>query len=210
MIPFFSKLSPCLIGVEACGTHIIGRARSPPWAMRFRSFPRLTSRPMSSAARAMRWMLKQSVKRCSARAMRFVPAQNCRTAECSHDASRSVVACSPTDHGRKRLAGASRRTRSRCKSRYRQSGGVGTSGPVRRGQLAAYAQIALDILIRSHQLTDEIAALDSELRAWHTENEASRGWRNPGPWCSRPPLSLPPLPIRINSARVGSLQPGSA
>lgn len=43
------------------------------------------------------------------------------------------------------------------------------------GQLPAYARRALEILIRRlMELTEEIGALDQELRTWHAGNEASR------------------------------------
>lgn len=42
--------------------------------------------------------------------------------------------------------------------------------------LPAYANRALEILVRRMaELTEEIAALDQELRTWHAGNEASRG-----------------------------------
>ena len=43
MLPFFSKLPPCLIGMEACGKQpITGLARLLPWVIKYASFRPLT------------------------------------------------------------------------------------------------------------------------------------------------------------------------
>jgi len=43
VLRFFEKLPPCLVGIEACGTPIIGRARSQLSVMRCGSFRQLMS-----------------------------------------------------------------------------------------------------------------------------------------------------------------------
>jgi len=66
MLPFFSKLPPCLIGMEACGTAHYRARTFAAMGHEVRLIPP-SHGPTSSGARAMRWMPKQFAKPCNAR-----------------------------------------------------------------------------------------------------------------------------------------------
>lgn len=174
MIPFFSKLPPCLIGVEACAT-------AHHWA-----------RTLAAMGHEVRIMppsyVKGYVKRgksdaidaeaiCEAVArptMRFVPVKTIEQQSIlmAHRTRALIV--------RQRTMAANA-----LRAHLAEFGLVANPGIANLVKLAdqafadqalpAYAHRSLEILIRRMtELTDEIALLDQELRLWHAENEASK------------------------------------
>ena len=174
MLPFFSKLPPCLIGVEACTT-------AHHWA-----------RTLIAMGHEVRIMppsyVKGYVKRGKSDAidaeaiceavtrptMRFVPVKTVeqQSIPMAHR-TRSLIV-------RQRMMVANA-----LRAHLAEFGFVANPGIANLVKLAdrafadevlpAYAHGVLDILIRRMaELTEEIAALDKELRAWRAENEASQ------------------------------------
>ncbi len=174
MIPFFSELSPCVIGVEACAT-------AHHWARTFiamghdvRIIPPsyvkgYVKRGKSDALDAE--AICEAVQRPS---MRFVPV---KTVE-----QQSILMAHRT---RSLIVRQRTMTANALRAHLAEFGLVANPGIANLVKLAdrafadaalpAYAHRALAILIRRlAELTEEIGALDQELRAWHAENEASR------------------------------------
>ena len=175
MLPFFSKLPPCLIGVEACATahhwartliamgHEV-RLMPPSYVKGY------VKRGKSDALDAE--AICEAVQRPT---MRFV---SVKTVEqqgiLMAQRTRSLVV-------RQRTMAANA-----LRAHLAEFGLVANPGIANLVKLAdtafaeeerlpAYARRALEILIRRlMELTEEIGALDQELRAWHAENEASR------------------------------------
>lgn len=174
MLAFFLKLPPCQIGVEACAT-------AHHWA-----------RPLIAMGHEVRIMppsyVKGYVKRgksdaidaeaiCEAVAratMRFVPV---KTVE-----QQSILMAHRT---RSLIVRQRTMAANALRAHLAEFGFVANPGAANLVKLAdrafaddalpAYAHRALDILIRRMtELTEEIAALDKELRVWHAENEASQ------------------------------------
>ena len=174
MIPFFSKLPPCLIGVEACAT-------AHHWA-----------RTLIAMGHEVRLMppsyVKAYVKRgksdaldaeaiCEAvqrPAMRFVPVKTIeqQSVLMAHRARSLLV--------RQRTMAANA-----LRAHLAEFGFVANFGIANLVKLAdwaftneelpSHAHRAFEILIRRlAELTEEISTLDQELRTWHAENEASR------------------------------------
>ena len=175
MLPFFSKLPPCLIAVEACGTaHYWGRTLSamghevrliPPSYVK--SF---VKRGKSDALDAE--AICEAVQRPT---MRFVPIKTVEQQGIlmTHRARSLLV------RQRTMLANALR-------AHLAELGFVANPGITNLAKLAdqvmadkaalpSYARAALEILIRQIMaISGEIAMLDQQLMAWHAESEASR------------------------------------
>ena len=175
MIPFFSKLPPCLIGVEACAT-------AHHWA-----------RTLIAMGHEVRLMppsyVKSYVKRGKSDAldaeaiceavqrptMRFVPV---KTVE-----QQGILAAHRT---RSLLVRQRTMAANALRAHLAEFGLVANPGIANlvklteqvleeEDSLPGYARRALDILIRRlAELTDEIDVLDRELQAWHVGNEVSR------------------------------------
>lgn len=175
MQSFFSKLSPCLIGVEACGTAHY-------WA-----------RPLTAMGHQVRLIppsyVKAYVKRGKSDAldaeaiceavqrptMRFVPVKTIKQQGIlmTHRARALLV------RQRTMIANALR-------AHLAELGLVANPGIANLAKLAeqalsdentlpAYARTSLGILVRHIMtLNDEVAELDQQLIAWHAESEASR------------------------------------
>ena len=173
MLPFFSKLPPCLIGVEACAT-------SHHWA-----------RTLSAMGHEVRLMppsyVKGYVKRGKSDAldaeaiceavqrptMRFVPVKTIeQQAILMAHRTRSLLV-------RQRTMAANA-----LRAHLAEFGLVANPGIANLARLAdqafaeqqlpSYARRALGIMIRRlMELTEEIVELDRELATWHAENEAS-------------------------------------
>jgi transposase len=175
MLPFFSKLPPCLIGVEACGTaHYWARTLTaighevrlipPSYVKAF------VKRGKSDALDAE--AICEAVQRPS---MRFVPVKTVEQQGIlmTHRARSLLV------RQRTMLANALR-------AHLAELGFVANPGIANLAKLAeqamadkdalpAYARSALEILIRQIMtVSSEVTALDQQLMAWHTESEASR------------------------------------
>ncbi|MDC1198808.1 IS110 family transposase [bacterium] len=174
MLPFFSKLPPCLIGVEACATaHHWARTLSgmghevllmPPSYVKG-----YVKRGKSDALDAE--AICEAVRRPT---MRFVPV---KTVE-----QQGVLMAHRT---RSLLVRQRTMAANALRAHLAEFGLVANPGVVNLVKLAdrafaeealpAYARTALEILIRRlMELTEEIGALDRELQAWHAESEVSR------------------------------------
>jgi len=175
MIPFFTKLPPCLIGVEACATaHHWARTLSamghevklmPPSYVKG-----YVKRGKSDALDAE--AICEAVRRPT---MRFVPV---KTVE-----QQGVLMAHRT---RSLLVRQRTMAANALRAHLAEFGLVADQGVANLVKLAetafaaeevlpTYARRALEILIRRlAELTEEIAILDRELRAWHVGNEDSR------------------------------------
>ena len=175
MLPFFSKLPACLIGIEACATsHHWARTLSamghevrlmPPSYVRG-----YVKRGKSDALDAE--AICEAVQRPS---MRFVPV---KTVE-----QQSILMAHRT---RSLLVRQRTMAANALRAHLAELGMVANPGIANLAKLAGkafaepdglpdYARRALEILIRRlEELTEEIGALDRELQAWHTGNEASQ------------------------------------
>lgn len=174
MLPFFSKLAPCLIGVEACATahhwartliamgHNV-RIMPPSYVKGY------VKRGKSDAIDAE--AICEAVQRPT---MRFVPV---KTVE-----QQSVLMAHRT---RSLIVRQRTMAANALRAHLAEFGLVANPGIANLVKLAArafadealpaYAHRALEILIRRiTELNEEIGELDKELRIWHAENEASR------------------------------------
>lgn len=175
MLPFFSKLSPCLIGVEACGTaHYWARTLAamghevrliaPSYVKAY--VKRGKSDSLDAAA------ICEAVQRPT---MRFVPVKTVEQQGIlmTHRARSLLV------RQRTMLANALR-------AHLAELGFVANPGIANLAKLAeqaladkdvlpSYARTALKILIRQIMtISGEIVVLDQQLITWHAESEASR------------------------------------
>lgn len=174
MHAFFSKLPPCLIGVEACATahhwsrmliamgHDV-RIMPPSYVKGY------VKRGKSDALDAE--AICEAVQRST---MRFVPVKSVEQQSIlmAHR-TRSLIVRQRTMTANALLAHL---------AEYGLFANPGIANLLKLADkafadaaLPAYAHRALDILIRRiTELTEEIGTLDRELRIWHAENEASR------------------------------------
>lgn len=175
VLPFFSKLPPCLIGVEACATAHHWARTLMAMGHEVRLMPPsyvkgYVKRGKSDALDAE--AICEAVQRPS---MRFVPV---KTIE-----QQGILMAHRT---RSLLVRQRTMAANALRAHLAEFGLVANPGVANLVKLAdrtfaekerlpAYARTALEILIRRlMELTEEIGALDQELRAWHAENEASR------------------------------------
>lgn len=175
MLPFFSKLSPCLIGVEACGTAHYWARTLTAMGHEVRLIPpsyvkAYVKRGKSDALDAE--AICEAVRRPT---MRFVPVKTIEQQSILmiHRARSLLV------RQRTMIANALR-------AHLAELGLVTNPGIANLAKLAehalsdentlpAYARTSLRALVRQIMaLNDEIAALDRQLMAWHAESEASR------------------------------------
>jgi len=175
MIPFFSKLPPCLIGVEACGTAHYWARTLGAMGHEVRLIPpsyvkAYVKRGKSDALDAE--AICEAVQRPT---MRFVPV---KTVE-----QQSILM---THRARSLLVRQRTMVANALRAHLAELGLVANPGIANlatlaqqalsdEGNLPPYARAALEILIRQVlTFNDGIAKLDQQLRAWYTENEASR------------------------------------
>jgi transposase len=175
MLPFFSKLSPCLIGVEACGTAHHWARTLTAMGHEVRLIPpsyvkAYVKRGKSDALDAE--AICEAVQRPT---MRFVPVKTMEQQGIlmTHRARSLFV------RQRTMLANALR-------AHLAELGFVANPGIANLAKLAeqvladknalpSYARAALEILIRQIMgVSGEISLLDQQLIAWHAESEASR------------------------------------
>ena len=175
MLPFFSKLPACLIGIEACATaHHWARTLSA-MGHEVRLMPPsyvkgYVKRGKSDALDAE--AICEAVQRPS---MRFVPV---KTVE-----QQSILMAHRT---RALLVRQRTMAANALRAHLAELGMVANPGIANLAKLTArvfaepdglpgYARRALEILIRRlEELTEEIGALDRELHAWHAGSEASQ------------------------------------
>lgn len=175
MLPFFSKLSPCLIGVEACGTAHYWARTLGAMGHEVRLIPpsyvkAYVKRGKSDALDAE--AICEAVQRPT---MQFVPVKTVEQQGIlmTHRARSLLV------RQRTMLANALR-------AHLAELGHVANPGIANLAKLAeltlankdglpSYARAALEMLIRQIMaISAEIAALDQQLATWHSANEASR------------------------------------
>ena len=175
MLPFFSKLPPCLIGVEACGTAHHWARTLAAMGHEVRLIPpsyvkAYVKRGKSDALDAE--AICEAVQRPT---MRFVPVKTVEQQGIlmTHRARSLLV------RQRTMLANALR-------AHLAELGFVANPGIANLARLAeqvladedslpSYARTALAILIRQiMSISAEIGVLDQQLATWHAENEASR------------------------------------
>jgi transposase len=175
MVPFFSKMPPCLIGVEACGTaHHWARTLAamghdvrliPPSYVKA-----YVKRGKSDALDAE--AICEAVQRPT---MRFVPV---KTVE-----QQGILM---THRARSLLVRQRTMTANSLRAHLAEFGLVANPGIANLAKLAqvalsetaqlpSYARVALDILMKQIiAFTHEITALDRQLLDWHAANETSR------------------------------------
>lgn len=175
MIPFFSKLPPCLIGVEACGTAHYWARTLVAMGHEVRLIPpsyvkAYVKRGKSDALDAE--AICEAVQRPT---MRFVPV---KTVE-----QQSILMI---HRARSLLVRQRTMVANALRAHLAEFGLVANPGIANlatlahqvlsaEGDLPPYARTALEILIRQIlTFNEEVARLDQQLRAWHTQNEASR------------------------------------
>lgn len=175
MLPFFSKLPPCLVGVEACATAHYWARTLTAMGHEVRLMPPsyvkgYVKRGKSDALDAE--AICEAVRRPT---MRFVPMKTVeQQGILMVHRTRSLVV-------RQRTMAANA-----LRAHLAEFGFVANPGIANLAKLAdrafaekdalpPYARAALEILIRRlMELTEEIAMLDKQLHAWHVENEASQ------------------------------------
>ncbi len=175
MLPFFSKLSPCLIGLEACGTaHYWARALTA-MGHEVRLIPPSYVKAYVKRGRSDALDAEAICEAVQRPTMRFVPVKTVeqQAVLMTHRARALLV------RQRTMIANALR-------AHLAELGLVTNPGIANLAKLAeqalsdenalpAYARISLGILVRHIMvLNDEIAVLDRQLLAWHAESEASR------------------------------------
>ena len=175
MLPFFSKLSPCLIGVEACGTAHYWARTLAAMGHQVRLIPpsyvkAYVKRGKSDALDAE--AICEAVQRPT---MRFVPV---KTVE-----QQGILM---THRARSLLVRQRTMLANSLRAHLAELGFVANLGIANLAKLAeqalddedavpSYARIALDILVRQiTAISGEITALDRQLATWHAENEVSR------------------------------------
>lgn len=175
MLPFFSKLPPCLIGVEACGTAHYWARTLAAFGHEVRLIPpsyvkAYLKRGKSDALDAE--AICEAVQRPT---MRFVPV---KTVE-----QQGILM---THRARSLLVRQRTMVANALRAHLAEHGLVTNPGVANLAKLAeealadkaalpSYARVALESLLRQIMaLTDEIAELDKQLLNWHTQNKASR------------------------------------
>ena len=175
MLPFFSKLSPCLIGIEACGTAHYWARTLAEMGHEVRLIPpsyvkAYVKRGKSDALDAE--AICEAVQRPT---MRFVPVKTVeQQAILMTHRARSLLV-----RQRTMLANALR-------AHLAELGFVTNPGIANLAKLTdqvlankdafpSYASAAVEILIRQIMgVSSQIAVLEQQLAAWHAESEASR------------------------------------
>jgi len=170
MLPFFSKLAPCLVGVEACGTAHYWARTLAAMGHEVRLIPpsyvkAYVKRGKSDALDAE--AICEAVQRPT---MRFVPVKTVeQQAILMIHRARSLLV-----RQRTMLANALR-------AHLAELGFVANLAKLAeqvmadKNALPAYARTALEMLIRQIMtISGEIEVLDRQLTVWHAESEASR------------------------------------
>lgn len=175
MLPFFSKLPPCLIGVEACGTAHYWARTLVAMGHDVRIIPpsyvkAYVKRGKSDALDAE--AICEAVQRPT---MRFVPTKTVEQQGIlmAHRAQSLLV--------RQRTMAANALRAHLAEFGFVANSGLGHLATLAeqvlsdRAALPPYACTALEMLMRQiAALTDETAMLDRQIANWHAENEASR------------------------------------
>ena len=185
MLPFFSKLPPCLIAVEACGTAHYWARTLAAMGHEVRLIPpsyvkAYVKRGKSDALDAE--AICEAVQRPT---MRFVPVKTVEQQGIlmSHRARSLLV------RQRTMLANALRAHLAELG--HVANPGIGNLAKLAeqvmadRSALPSYARTALEIMVRQIMaVSSEIAELDQQLATWHTESEASADLPRSPAWAS--------------------------
>jgi len=175
MLPFFSKLSPCLIGVEACGTAHYWARTLAAMGHEVRLIPPSYVKAYVKRGKSDALDAEAICEAVTRPTMRFVPVKTVEQQGIlmAHRARSLLV------RQRTMLANATR-------AHLAELGFVANPGIPNlaklaeqaladKGTLPAYARRALEILVRQiMSISGEIAVLDQQLAAWHADSEASR------------------------------------
>ena len=175
MLPFFSKLPPCLIGVEACGTAHYWARTLAAMGHEVRLIPPSYVKPYVKRGKSDALDAEAICEAVQRPTMRFVPTKTVEQQGIlmTHRARTMLV------RQRTMLANALR-------AHLAELGFVANPGIAHLAKLAeqvladkdalpSYARAALEMLIRQIMaISGEIGAMDKQLMAWHAESEASR------------------------------------
>jgi len=175
MLPFFSKLPPCLIGVEACGTAHFWARTLAAMGHEVRLIPPSYVRAYVKRDKSDALDAEAICKAVQRPTMRFVPV---KTVE-----QQSILM---THRTRSLLVRQRTMLANALRAHLAELGFVANPGIANLVKLAeqalagqellpSYARTALEMLVRQiMSISGEIAVLDQQLIAWHTEREASR------------------------------------
>lgn len=175
MLPFFSKLPPCLIGVEACGTAHYWARTLAEMGHEVRLIPPSYVKPYVKRGKSDALDAEAICEAVQRPTMRFVPV---KTVE-----QQGILM---THRVRSLLVRQRTMAANALRAHLAEFGLVANPGIANLAKLAeqalsdasalpAHARASLGILVRQIMaLSGEIAALDQQLAAWHTESEASR------------------------------------
>lgn len=175
MLPFFSKLPPCLVGVEACGTAHYWARTLAAMGHEVRLIPPSYVKPYVKRGKSDALDAEAICEAVQRPTMRFVPVKTVEQQGIlmTHRARSLLV------RQRTMLANALR-------AHLAELGFVANPGIANLAKLAeqvladkdalpSYARAALQIMIRQIMgVSGEIAMLDQQLIAWHAESETSR------------------------------------
>jgi len=175
MLAFFSKLSPCLIGVEACGTAHYWARTLAAMGHEVRLIPPSYVKAYVKCGKSDALDAEAICEAVQRPTMRFVPV---KTVE-----QQSILM---THRARSLLVRQRTMLANALRAHLAELGFVANPGIANLAKLAeqvladkdalpSYARAALQIMIRQIMgVSGEIAVLEQQLTAWHTESEASR------------------------------------
>ena len=175
MLPFFSKLPPCLIGVEACGTAHYWARTLTAMGHEVRLIPPSYVKPYVKRGKSDALDAEAICEAVQRPTMRFVPTKTVEQQGIllAHRARSLLV--------RQRTMAANALRAHLAEFGLIANPGLGHLATLAdqaladRDALPPYARTALETLIRQIMaLTGEVATLDQQIAAWHVESEVSR------------------------------------
>jgi len=175
MLPFFSKLPPCLIGVEACGTAHYWARTLTAMGHKVRLIPPSYVKPYVKRGKSDALDAEAICEAVQRPTMRFVPTKTIEQQGIllAHRARSLLV--------RQRTMAANALRAHLAEFGLIANPGLGHLATLAEQALSdcdalpPYARTALETLIRQIMaLTGEVGTLDKQIAAWHAESEASR------------------------------------
>lgn len=175
MLPFFSKLPPCLIGVEACGTAHHWARTLTAMGHKVRLIPPSYVKPYVKRGKSDALDAEAICEAVQRPTMRFVPTKTIEQQGIllAHRARSLLV--------RQRTMAANALRAHLAEFGLIANPGLGHLATLAEQALSdcdalpPYARTALETLIRQIMaLTGEVGTLDKQIAAWHAESEASR------------------------------------